>query len=145
MLNRRDFRKRLAGAGLAAGVVAALPGALTGLARNSGPLLMREAATPWLLRFCILHRHAHPAGTGGRQRLRHVLPEDRFLDRMGQTHYSFQHKGYVFVVLDSIEPTKDRLWEARKTAQPFPSCPLYVLSKRRRQGRSLEIGSEPGR
>jgi Icc protein len=34
-------------------------------------------------------------------------------DRMGKTYYSFDHKGYHFVVLDSIQPTEDRLWEAR--------------------------------
>ncbi len=36
-----------------------------------------------------------------------------YQDRMGQTFYSFDHKGYHFVVLDSIQPTDDRLWEAR--------------------------------
>jgi Icc protein len=34
-------------------------------------------------------------------------------DRIGETYYSFDHKGYHFVVLDSIQPTDDRLWEAR--------------------------------
>lgn len=34
-------------------------------------------------------------------------------DRMGKTYYSFDHKGYHFVVLDSIQPTEDRLWEGR--------------------------------
>ncbi|MGB9465689.1 MAG: metallophosphoesterase [Candidatus Acidiferrum sp.] len=34
-------------------------------------------------------------------------------DRIGKTYYSFDHKGYHFVVLDSIQPTEDRLWEAR--------------------------------
>jgi 3',5'-cyclic-AMP phosphodiesterase len=34
-------------------------------------------------------------------------------DRIGRTYYSFDHKGYHFVVLDSIQPTDDRLWEAR--------------------------------
>jgi 3',5'-cyclic-AMP phosphodiesterase len=34
-------------------------------------------------------------------------------DRIGKTYYSFDHKGYHFVVLDSIQPTDDRLWEAR--------------------------------
>jgi len=33
-------------------------------------------------------------------------------DRIGKTYYSFDHKGYHFVVLDSIQPTEDRLWEA---------------------------------
>lgn len=34
-------------------------------------------------------------------------------DRMGRTYYSFNHKGWHFVVLDSIQPTEDRMWEAR--------------------------------
>ncbi len=33
-------------------------------------------------------------------------------DRFGKTYYSFDRKGYHFVVLDSIQPTPDRLWEA---------------------------------
>jgi Icc protein len=36
-----------------------------------------------------------------------------YQDRMGPTFYTFDHKGYHFVVLDSIQPTGDRLWEAR--------------------------------
>lgn len=36
-----------------------------------------------------------------------------YQDRIGQTYYSFDYKGYHFVVLDSIQPTADRLWEAR--------------------------------
>ncbi|HEX4003451.1 MAG TPA: metallophosphoesterase [Candidatus Acidoferrales bacterium] len=31
----------------------------------------------------------------------------------GRTYYSFDHRGYHFVVLDSIQPTADRQWEAR--------------------------------
>jgi Icc protein len=49
-----------------------------------------------------------------------VAPDDpaygkkMYQDRLGQhTFYSFDHKGYHFVVLDSIHPTDDRLWEAR--------------------------------
>ncbi len=34
-------------------------------------------------------------------------------ERVGRTYYSFEHKGHHFVVLDSIQPTEDRLWEAR--------------------------------
>jgi 3',5'-cyclic-AMP phosphodiesterase len=34
-------------------------------------------------------------------------------DRIGKTYYSFDHKGYHFIVLDSIQPTDDHLWEAR--------------------------------
>ena len=35
-------------------------------------------------------------------------------DRIGaQTYYSFDHKGYHFIVLDSIWPTPDRFWEGR--------------------------------
>lgn len=36
-----------------------------------------------------------------------------FEERLGPTHYSFEHKGYHFVALDSIQLTPDRLWEAR--------------------------------
>jgi 3',5'-cyclic AMP phosphodiesterase CpdA len=36
-----------------------------------------------------------------------------YADRVGKTYYSFDHKGYHFVVLDSIQPTPDRDWEAR--------------------------------
>jgi 3',5'-cyclic-AMP phosphodiesterase len=36
-----------------------------------------------------------------------------YKDRIGRTYYSFDHKGYHFVVLDSIQPTEDRLWEGR--------------------------------
>lgn len=36
-----------------------------------------------------------------------------YQDRMGRTYYSFDYKGYHFVVLDSIQPTEDRMWEAR--------------------------------
>src|ERR1700735_3971043 len=36
-----------------------------------------------------------------------------YQDRLGPTFYTFDHKGYHFVVLDSIQPTGDRLWEAR--------------------------------
>lgn len=35
-------------------------------------------------------------------------------DRVGaRTYYSFDHKGYHFIVLDSIQPTPDRFWEGR--------------------------------
>jgi 3',5'-cyclic-AMP phosphodiesterase len=34
-------------------------------------------------------------------------------DRFGKTYYSFDRNGYHFIVLDSIQPTEDRLWEAR--------------------------------
>jgi 3',5'-cyclic-AMP phosphodiesterase len=36
-----------------------------------------------------------------------------FEDLIGRTYYSFDHKGWHFVVLDSIQPTDDRMWEAR--------------------------------
>jgi len=36
-----------------------------------------------------------------------------FEDRIGRTYYSFDHKGYHFVILDSIQPTEDRMYEAR--------------------------------
>jgi len=31
----------------------------------------------------------------------------------GKTYYSFDHRGYHFAVLDSVQPTADRMWEAR--------------------------------
>ncbi len=35
-------------------------------------------------------------------------------DRVSRhTYYSFDHKGYHFIVLDSIQPTNDRLWQSR--------------------------------
>ena len=34
-------------------------------------------------------------------------------DRLGKTYYSFDHKGWHFIILDSIQPTDDRLWDAR--------------------------------
>ena len=34
-------------------------------------------------------------------------------DRVGRTYYSFDHKGWHFIVLDSIQPTEDRMWQAR--------------------------------
>jgi 3',5'-cyclic-AMP phosphodiesterase len=37
-----------------------------------------------------------------------------FEDRIDtRTYYSFDHRGYHFIVLDSIFPTPDRLWEGR--------------------------------
>jgi predicted phosphodiesterase len=36
-----------------------------------------------------------------------------YVDRIGKTYYSFDHKGYHFVILDSIQITEDRSWEAR--------------------------------
>jgi Icc protein len=36
-----------------------------------------------------------------------------FTELHGPTYYSFDHKGYHFVVLDTIQPTQDRSWEAR--------------------------------
>jgi 3',5'-cyclic AMP phosphodiesterase CpdA len=36
-----------------------------------------------------------------------------FEERFGSTYYSFDHKGYHFIVLDSILPTENRSWEAR--------------------------------
>jgi 3',5'-cyclic-AMP phosphodiesterase len=38
-------------------------------------------------------------------------------ERLGKTYYSFDRKGYHFIVLDSIQPTEDRLWEARVDEQ----------------------------
>lgn len=36
-----------------------------------------------------------------------------YKDRVGPTYYSFDHKGYHFVVLDTVQATDDRSWEAR--------------------------------
>lgn len=36
-----------------------------------------------------------------------------FTELHGPTYYSFDHKGYHFVVLDTIQPTDDHSWEAR--------------------------------
>ncbi len=36
-----------------------------------------------------------------------------FQERVGPTYYSFDHKGYHFIVLDTVQPTPDRSWEAR--------------------------------
>jgi Icc protein len=33
-------------------------------------------------------------------------------DRMRKTYYSFDHKGWHFIILDSIQPTEDRMWQA---------------------------------
>jgi Icc protein len=33
-------------------------------------------------------------------------------DRMGKTYYSFDHKGWHFIILDTIQPTDDRMWQA---------------------------------
>jgi Icc protein len=40
-----------------------------------------------------------------------------FEERVGPTYYSFDHKGYHFIVLDTIQPTADRSWEARIDGQ----------------------------
>jgi 3',5'-cyclic AMP phosphodiesterase CpdA len=39
-----------------------------------------------------------------------MLYEDRFGQK---TFYSFDHKGYHFFVLDSVQPTADTMWDAR--------------------------------
>jgi Icc protein len=40
--------------------------------------------------------------------------KELYEDRVGRkTYYSFDYKGYHFVVLDSVQPTEDRLWDAR--------------------------------
>lgn len=33
-------------------------------------------------------------------------------DRLGKTYYSFDHKGWHFIILDSIQPTDDHMWQA---------------------------------
>jgi 3',5'-cyclic-AMP phosphodiesterase len=39
--------------------------------------------------------------------------KDMYVGRLGKTYYSFEVKGYKFIVLDSIQLTPDRSWEAR--------------------------------
>jgi 3',5'-cyclic AMP phosphodiesterase CpdA len=36
-----------------------------------------------------------------------------FNELHGPTYYSFDHKGYHFIVLDTVQPTPDRAWEAK--------------------------------
>jgi 3',5'-cyclic-AMP phosphodiesterase len=63
-----------------------------------------------------------------------------FEDRIGaRTYYSFDHRGYHFIVLDSIFPTPDRLWEGRIDAAQLqwlaqdlaalaPTVPVIVVT-----------------
>lgn len=63
-----------------------------------------------------------------------------YQDRLSKpTYYAFQHKGYDFVVLDSIQPTEDRLWEARiddaqlhwlgaELKKTGPTAPVIVIT-----------------
>jgi Icc protein len=63
-----------------------------------------------------------------------------FEDRIGaRTYYSFDHRGYHFIVLDSIFPTLDRLWEGRiddaqlqwlahDLAAIAPTAPIIVIT-----------------
>jgi 3',5'-cyclic-AMP phosphodiesterase len=63
-----------------------------------------------------------------------------FEDRIGaRTYYSFDHRGYHFIVLDSIFPTPDRLWEGRiddaqlqwlahDLAAIAPAAPIIVIT-----------------
>jgi Icc protein len=63
-----------------------------------------------------------------------------FEDRIGaRTYYSFDHRGYHFIVLDSIFPTPDRLWEGRiddaqlqwlahDLAAVPPAAPIIVIT-----------------
>jgi predicted phosphodiesterase len=39
--------------------------------------------------------------------------KEMYRERVGATYYSFDHKGYHFVVLDTVQPTADRSYEAR--------------------------------
>ncbi|HEY1983919.1 MAG TPA: metallophosphoesterase [Terracidiphilus sp.] len=39
--------------------------------------------------------------------------KELYKDRVGPTYYSFDHEGYHFVVLDTVQATEDRSWEAR--------------------------------
>ena len=60
-------------------------------------------------------------------------------ERMGKTYFSFAYQGYLFVVLDSVQPTEDRLWEARiddaqldwlggELRKAGPKAPVVVVS-----------------
>jgi 3',5'-cyclic AMP phosphodiesterase CpdA len=60
-----------------------------------------------------------------------------FIDRVGPTYYSFDHKGYHFITLDSVQPTGDRSWDARidepqlkwladDLAKTAPTTPIVV-------------------
>jgi Icc protein len=63
-----------------------------------------------------------------------------FEARIGaRTYYSFDHRGYHFIILDSIFPTPDRLWEGRiddaqlqwlahDLAAIPPSAPVIVIT-----------------
>jgi 3',5'-cyclic-AMP phosphodiesterase len=61
-----------------------------------------------------------------------------YQDRMGPTYYSFDHKGYHFVVLDSIQITPDRNWKTAVDAEQLawlkkdltalaPGTPIMVI------------------
>jgi 3',5'-cyclic AMP phosphodiesterase CpdA len=39
-----------------------------------------------------------------------------YIERVGPTYYSFDHKGYHFITLDTVQATPDRSWEARVDA-----------------------------
>lgn len=56
--------------------------------------------------FGIFNKSGVEAGSPG-------YGKQMYIDRVGPTYYSFDHKGYHFVVLDTIQPTEDRSWEAR--------------------------------
>jgi 3',5'-cyclic-AMP phosphodiesterase len=45
-----------------------------------------------------------------------------FQDRYGATHYSFDHKGWHFVVLDSIGIHRDRTWTGEVAKHSEPGC-----------------------
>ena len=69
-------------------------------------------------------------------------------DRVGRTYDSFDHKGWHFVVLDSIQPTEDRMWQAR-IDEPQLSWLKADLNKIaaafRKDGRLVFPGWEPGK
>ncbi len=60
-----------------------------------------------------------------------------FRERIGPTYYSFDHKGYHFIVLDSIQVLEDRTWEggidapqmawlAKDLAAVAPETPIII-------------------
>jgi len=56
--------------------------------------------------FALFAKSGVPANSPG-------YAKEIYKERIGATYYSFDHKGYHFVVLDSVRPTPDRSWEAR--------------------------------
>ena len=63
-----------------------------------------------------------------------------YQDRMGRTFYSFERKGYHFVVLDSIQPTPDRMWEARVDVEQLQWLRAVTGARAGDRGDALSAG-----